>query len=219
MDRLSSEGQSRPDNAMNPIDWITTSTILDRLGDPAEHDAWERFVGRFRRPVVNFAIRMGHSSVDAEDVAQETLATFVELFRAGRYDRSRGRLSKWLFGIAMRVALNKRRGVIRRAREISLDDADPDHAAKIDAQAQKTWDQAWEMSLFQLCLDRVKQEVEPMTLRAFELVVRSERSPADVAKQLDIPVKAVYNAKYTVLKRLRAHRSDLDATDSNAKEN
>lgn len=204
---------------MNSTDWITTSTILDQLGDSEHTEAWRLFVARFRQPVVSFARRMGLSAADAEDVAQDTLTTFVEAFRAGRYDRSKGRLSKWLFGIAMRVALDKRRRVGRRAREIPLDHADPHHAAKADAQAEKTWDRAWEMSLFQLCLDRVKQEVEPTTLRAFELVVRSDLSPADVANQLDIPVKAVYNAKYTVLKRLRAHRSDLDAIDSNAKEN
>lgn len=204
---------------MRSTDWITTSTILDQLGDTRQSNAWRMFVGRFRQPVVGFARRMGLSAADAEDVAQDTLATFVEAFRAGRYDRSKGRLSKWLFGIALRVAFSKRRRAMRSARDIPFNPDDSDHAAPIDAQASREWNEAWEMSLYQLCLDRVRQEVEPMTMRAFELVVRGECSPADVAQKLNIPVKAVYNAKHTVLKRLRAHRSDIDADEPDTKEN
>lgn len=203
---------------MNSGEWVTTSTILDRLADPDQDDAWRRFVARFRIPVVSFARRMGHTSADAEDVAQETLTTFVEAFRAGRYDRSKGRLSRWLFGIAMRVSLGKRRSVQRRARVISLNSGDLIPSAVDNAQDEKNWDEAWEMSLLQICLDRVKQEVEPTTMRAFQMVVQSERSPSDVARELEISVKAVYNAKYTVLKRLRAYRRDLEASETDTKE-
>lgn len=203
---------------MSAGDWITTSTILDQLADSRRDDAWERFVGRFRRPVVGFARRMGLASEDAEDVAQDTLATFVEAYRAGRYDRARGRLSHWLFGIALRVALGKRRSLRRRARVLSAEPLDPEQAGG-EGQAEEAWRAAWEKSLLQAGLARVRQEVEPMTMRAFELVVRGDRTAGQVADELGIPVKAVYNAKYTVLKRLRACRHEFEGVADESKEN
>jgi DNA-directed RNA polymerase specialized sigma24 family protein len=58
-------------------------------------------------------------------------------------------------------------------------------------------------------LERVRREVEPATMRAFELVMQ-DRTPAEAAQELGVAVKAVYNAKYTVLKRLRDLRADLE---------
>ena len=97
------------------MEWITTSTILVSLGDYSNRAAWERFTDRCRPPVLRFVRGMGLSEVDAEDAAQGTLLAFAEGFRKGQYDRSKGRLSSWLFGIAFRQALNKRRSLVRRA--------------------------------------------------------------------------------------------------------
>jgi DNA-directed RNA polymerase specialized sigma24 family protein len=52
--------------------------------------------------VTAFASRLGLDSNEAEDVAQETLIEFVRAYGGGNYDRSRGRLSSWIFSIAPR---------------------------------------------------------------------------------------------------------------------
>ena len=70
------------------VDWLTTSTVLRDLGDLQNQTAWDRFVGRFRKPVVDFARRLGFEASQAEDVAQETLLAFVNAYREGRYDRT-----------------------------------------------------------------------------------------------------------------------------------
>jgi DNA-directed RNA polymerase specialized sigma24 family protein len=47
-------------------------------------------------------------------------------------------------------------------------------------------------------------------MRAFEMVALADRVPADVAKELGLSVKAVYHAKYRVLRRVRELRAALD---------
>jgi len=192
------------------MDWITTSTILQDLADFSNQSAWERFATRFRSPIVNFARRMGLSEADAEDTAQETLVAFAEAYRQGRYDRTKGRLSQWLFGIAFRQALSERRGAARRARLTAQANGSSFGADVVDDAAAKLWDQEWEQALLQTCLLRARQEVEPTTFRAFELLMREGRTPADVAAELRVPVKSVYNAKYTVLKRMRELRAGIE---------
>lgn len=197
------------------MEWLTTTTVLRDLRDFENRAAWEHFHGRFQRPIVGFARSLGLAAADAEDVAQETLLAFAELYRRGQYDRTKGRLSRWLFGIAYRQALAARRGEARRgakfagqANEASFWTNLPD-----DALTTQAWEREWEQSLLEQCLEQVRREVEPVTFQAFELVVRAERDPADAARELNVPIKSVYNAKHRVLKRVRELRATLEEVE------
>src|SRR5262245_42778033 len=99
-------------SAMTPEpvhEWVTTSTVLKRLADFGDRDAWRTFDERFRAPIASFARKQGLSASDAEDVAQETLLGFAQAYKQGEYDKTRGRLSQWLFGIARRRMAQARR--------------------------------------------------------------------------------------------------------------
>ena len=82
------------------MEWKTTSVILDDLADFENRETWNRFAGRFRDPLMRFGRKIGLNVADAEDMAQQTLLVFAEGLRGDRYDRAKGRLSSWLFGIA-----------------------------------------------------------------------------------------------------------------------
>jgi len=189
-------------------EWLTTSTLLRDLRDYDNDLAWRRLVERFRAPIVAFARRVGLAPADADDAAQDTLTAFARAYREGRYDPARGRLSQWLFGIAYKQALRLRaragRDAAREAGPDALGDAaDPDSAAAV-------WDREWEAAIWRQCIERVQPEFEPQTIEAFELCVRDDRTAAEAAAQLGIPVKAVYNAKHRVLKRLRELRAEIE---------
>ncbi|MGD2108253.1 MAG: RNA polymerase sigma factor [Phycisphaerae bacterium] len=189
------------------MDWVTTSTILGDLRNFENRAAWVRFVNRFRKPVVRFACRIGVPEWEAEDVAQETLVAFANAYRGGSYDRGKGRLSGWLFGIAYNQILRHRRAANRLPHkgESSFLRNVPDEAS-----ASTLWDHEWEQSLLQNCLERASCEFESTTFRAFEMVVRDDRPPGETAELLGIPIKAVYNAKHRVLKRVRELRSEYE---------
>lgn len=197
----------------SPGEWVTTTTILHQLRDERNDRAWERFVNRFRDPLVAFARRSGLSSADADDAAQETLVELARSLREGRYDRDKGRLSAWLFGIARRCVLRHRQREAR-SRERPFDD---EASRTIDPPADEKsvkdlWNTEWERWAWTACLERARAEFEPATLRAFLLVVQGERAAESVAEELGVPVKAVYNAKHRVLKRLRELRDELENT-------
>jgi RNA polymerase sigma factor (sigma-70 family) len=150
---------------------------------------------------------------DADDVAQEALAAFAEAYRSGQYDRERGRLSRWLFGIAYRHVLRHRQCLARKDARRSGDGADqlieliPDEKS-----AEDVWNTEWERAVLHACMTRVRREFEPETIRAFEAGVRDDRPAAEVAEELGVSVKQVYNAKHRVLSRLRALRSEMEET-------
>ena len=187
-------------------EWITTSTILSGLRDFEDRGAWEHFVARFRAPIVHLAVGQGLKRADAEDVAQESLLAFADGFRAGRYDVSKGRLSRWLFGIAYRQILRSRGARDRRHDEMPADL--PEIAD--DAEATRSWDVEWERAILAQCMERARIEVQPQTFRAFELTAFENRDAADVARELGLDIKAVYNAKHRLLQRIRELRGSIE---------
>lgn len=185
---------------------VTTATsteLLNALFDP-EAGAWGAFVGRYRPLIESFALRSGLGSDEARDVAQSVLLEFFRSYREGKYQRDRGRLRDWLFGIA-----RHRLGRVRRDRHrktVALaEDADETLPHDVDC-----WNAAWERELLLAALARVKADVEPATFEAFELFAIAGVPSQAVAESLGITENAVYGAKRRVMSRLRAIRDELD---------
>jgi RNA polymerase sigma-70 factor (ECF subfamily) len=193
-------------------EWITTSTILSGLRDFEDGGAWGRFVSRFRAPIVHLAVGQGLKVSDAEDVAQETLLAFADGFRAGRYDVHKGQLSRWLFGIAYRQIVRARGARDRCAADTARDDEHTGGVPEIadEDETTRSWDIEWERAILAQCMARARSEVQPQTFRAFELVTLENRDVAAVANELAIDIKAVYNAKHRLLKRIRELRQSME---------
>ncbi len=191
------------------MDWVTTSTILQGLRDFGNDAAWGRLVERFRAPIEAFGVGLGLRPGEAEDLTQTVLGELARAFREGRYDRSRGRLSSYLFGIAHRQALKMLR---------ERPDGGEDAASRVSEEtaASVMWEEHWEHAVIRQCLERVRAEVDPRAFAAFELVVQRSVTAAAAAAELGEPVKFVYNAKHRVLTRLRELRAEMEELDDGA---
>jgi RNA polymerase sigma-70 factor (ECF subfamily) len=185
------------------VEWVTTTILLDRLGD-FDDAVWGRFTDRFRGPLIEFSRRYGFDEETAQDVAQDTLLAFARGFRDGRYDRTRGRLRSWLFGIAYREIARRLRDDAVRARQAPKSSRRTSFLESVpdEAEAGAVWERAWERHVFAECIETVRQEVGAGTFLAFELVALRGVSAADVARELGITRNAVFLAKHRVLRRL-----------------
>jgi len=186
------------------MQWITTTQILEDLKSSNDALAWNSFRDHFYPVVVNFAKRLGLSSTYAEDAAQETMLSFLKAFRDGRYNREKGRLGSWVFGVARRVILNFRK---RLPREYVVAD-NPTGTSFWDMIADEgavkhTWETEWQRMVLEKCLQQVRREFDSKVFKAFELYALSERSVAEVGHTLGVSQNAIYIAKSRVLSRLR----------------
>ena len=184
--------------------WITTTQLLDELKTTKDASAWDRFCRHFHPVVVNFAMQLGLSHADAEDAAQETMAAFFKAFERGKYDRQKGRLSSWLFGVAKRVILNLRgrrpleRLIADKATGTSFWDLIED-----DKSIEQTWENEWRQVVLKSCLEQARRELDSNAVTAFELYGLRGIEVEEVCRQLDMSRNAVYIAKSRVLSRLR----------------
>ena len=187
------------------MNWLTTSTILEGLRDFGNQTAWDRFANRFRRPIAQFARRLGLGDSEAQDVVQETLLAFAQAYRNGAYDRGKGRLSNWLFGIAYREILKARRR-LAQCPERSVPDGESTsfwNQVPEERDADLSWNEEWRRAMLKQCLSEVQGKVAPFTFRAFEMVVLEKRPPAEVAEELGVSRNRVFVAKHRVTSQVR----------------
>jgi RNA polymerase sigma factor (sigma-70 family) len=180
----------------------TTTRLLDGLFDPAANEIWQEFDRRYRPIIVGLARKLGLTEEDAADVAQETLTRFVTAYRAGKYDRGRGRLRSWIIGIARyRITDAIRARASRRGwRGDSMINECPDRD-----ELNAIWDTERRHSILRQAVDelRTTSRTGEKTIRAFEMLTFHGRKPADIAEELSMTLDDVYQAKNRVASRLR----------------
>ena len=190
---------------------ITSLTLLAGLRDQGNAAAWQRFADRYRPMVVSFAAKLGLSESDAQDAAQETLLAFAEGYRRGAYDRERGRLRSWLFGIAHRKIIDIQRRMGRE--QVLADRSDATgFLASVQApdEAERLWEQQWQQAVLNECLAEVADQVDPTTFEAFRLYALAQWPPQQVARHLGLSRNAVYISKNRVISRMRELRQRME---------
>jgi RNA polymerase sigma factor (sigma-70 family) len=189
--------------------WNTSTSILARLETFSAETAWSSLAEHFERPLTRYAQRSGLSADAVQDAVQETLVAFAQAYRSGSYDRGRGRLSTWLFGIARReVASARRKAALNPV--AALDTAQERDAPDDDDALERIWDEEWRRALLERCVERVRQEVEPATWECFALQTFQGLGAGEVAARLQLPHTRVYNAKHRVARRLRELAREFD---------
>ncbi len=193
------------------VDTVTSITLLNGLRDLADRQAWDRFMQRYQPLVAAFATKMGLGEHDVQDACQETLLAFVAGYRAGNYDRDKGRLRSWLFGIAHRKVTDIRRHV--RDCPVVADRTDATGvlaAVPSPEAAAQFWEQEWERAVLRACLAEVARQFDVATMQAFELYVLDERPAEEVAERLGTTRNAVYLSKHRVMNRMCELRPQME---------
>ena len=187
----------------------TTTKLLDALKDHSNEPAWAQIDGRYRPVIAGLARRLGLAQGEADEVSQQALAEFVRAYREGRYDRTKGRLSSWILGIAHHTALK----VLRRARRESPGGSAAMGEVPDESALRSIWETERDREILSRAMGLLRDEaaLEDRTLQEFELVALRGVPAAEVAPQCGMSVDQVYVAKSRVTKRLREVVADLTA--------
>jgi RNA polymerase sigma-70 factor (ECF subfamily) len=184
----------------------TTTVLLQSLKDPAQDAVWRDFDARFRPLLTAFASRLGLPIDEAEDVAQEALVEFLGAYRAGKYDRSRGRLSSWIISITRNLIAERRQAAARTAGHRG----DSGLLELTDPTLTALWDQEQRRLIIVHAMQmlRAGRTGEP-ALHAFELVAVRGVPAEAAALECGMSVDDVYAAKSRVTRRLRVIVQEL----------
>jgi RNA polymerase sigma-70 factor (ECF subfamily) len=176
-----------------------------------ESDAWERLCQIYGPLVFQWARRAGLSEDDAADVMQETFQTVARRVATFQNDGEGSTFRGWLRVISRNKIGDLYRKRAAEPRALGGTAAHQALQALIDPLGDEDHDPSAAddvLGIAQRALLLIRSEFETHTWEAFRLCVIENRSTHAVAAELQMTPKAVRQAKYRVLKRLRQELVD-----------
>ena len=196
---------------------IDRETLVERLRDPNDQDAWRLVQDRYGPVLLAFARRLGIPAGWTEDACQDAMAAFCEAIRGGRFERFRNekrqRLRDFLFGIARNKFLDLRRQRAREPVQVTGEPGQTSFFERLPAEddLQRAWDLEWDIAVRAQCLAEAREKFSPTTYRIFHMRIIENRSSAEVAGIVGKNVNAVDLAVHHVRTFLRQIRPEVEA--------
>jgi RNA polymerase sigma-70 factor (ECF subfamily) len=182
---------------------ITRPSLLLRVRDVEDREAWGEFVKLYTPLVFGHCRRHGLQEADAADVAQEVMRVAAQAMPEFQYDANRGKFRGWLLQTT-RHRLHKFFASQQRAPQPASEtaverflDQEP------GADEQTRWKEDYRQRLFDWAAEKARPEFQPATWDAFWLTAVESVSVKEVAGKLGISIGAVYVARSRVMARLR----------------
>ena len=189
----------------------TSTTLLNQV-KAGEPEAWQRLVDLYGPQVYRWCRRFDLQGEDAADVAQEVFSAVAASIVNFRRDRPSDRFRAWLWSITRKKIGDHFRRLQNRPQAKGGTDAQQ-HLAQIPdpslLDSVEDNDPDGQRDVERRAVELVRAGVEDQTWRAFWRVVIDGQPVADVADELGMTVKAVYQAKYRVRQRIRNELGDL----------
>ena len=190
---------------------LTRASLLIRIQDPADAEAWRQFFELYAPVIYGFARKRGLQDADAADLMQDVLRSVAGAAERLNYDPAKGTFRGWLYSVTRNKIFNfldKQRhhargsgdsGSQRRLEELAAPEED-----------REEWDRDYERHRFNWAAERIREEFQETTWQAFWMTAVDGLSAKDAGSKLTMSPGAVYVAKSRVIARLREEIETLN---------
>ncbi len=184
------------------MEWPTTqATLLRRLCEGDDHEAWFEFDRRYGDLILRFCRRRGLQLSDAEDVRQIVLLSLARALPKFNYSRETGRFRGYLGRVVRNAIYRYNTRPDRSLERLVLDDDEPRQVPSED-NSDEIWEQEWVHHHLRLALDQIRDRHDARSLVVFDRLLAGE-TPNDVAVASGLSVAAVHKVKQRIRDRLR----------------
>lgn len=193
----------------------TRPSLLVRLKDPADDEAWAEFTEIYRPLICRLAGRQGLQHADAEDLAQQVLSSVARAIDRWQADPARAKFRTWLHRVAMNAIINALtrgspdRGSGDTRLHALLDQQPADEGPTSDLVKIEH-----RREVFRWAARQIRDEFHPTTWDAFWQTAIEDRDVTVVARELKRTRGSVYAARSRIMRRLREKVRDWEAEAS-----
>ncbi len=190
---------------------VTSATLLERLRDARDADAWNRLVELYTPLIRGWAERLNVRGADADDLVQDVMAVVVRRFPEFVHPERPGAFRGWLRAIAANCA----RTVWKSRKWTPAAPGGSDFGSYLTRLEDPTddfaraWEREHDLHVTRRLLDRIRADFETSTWELFGRFVLDGLTAEEVAAEYGTTPNAVYIAKSRVLSRLRKEAGGL----------
>ena len=184
----------------------TRPSILIRLRDHSDRDAWRHFEDVYRGVIRRVAVRFGMQNADAADLGQEVLIRVSKSIDGFDHDQTHAKFRTWLGQVIRSAVIDHHR---RRPRDqgSGLTEVHDQLAQLVDPNDQSSFDRAFHSEcrseVFRWAARRIRGEFAESSWLAFWRTSVERQSVDAVAEQLGRTTGAIYTSRSRIMRRLR----------------
>jgi len=183
----------------------TRQSLLLRLSDAQDHQAWTEFLAIYEPLIYRLATRNGFQDADARELTQEVLLAVAGAIDRWDPDPKRGSFRGWLFRIARNLMVNFL--AKRRHRPQAIGDTDfnrlLNEQSANESDESRYFDHEYKRQTFHWAAEQIRPEFRENTWQAFWLTSVDGEAVQEVAAKLNMSVGSVYVSRSRVMARLR----------------
>ena len=189
----------------------TRESLLVRVADPLDNEAWNRFVAVYRPVIYRLARKRGLQDADAQDLTQQVLMAVAKAVDRWEPDPSRGRFRTWLVRVAHNAIIN----ALTRTRPdagiggtslVELLHSQPERDDSILDELERERHR----EVFRWAAEEIRPEFHEDTWNAFWMTAVNGKGVEETAADLNKTVGSVYAARSRVIRRLKAKVSEYE---------
>ncbi len=194
----------------------TRPSLLLRIRDPQQTEAWAQFVEIYTPLIYRYAVRRGLQDADAADVAQEVFKAVASYVSNFEYNRQRGTFRGYLYT----VARNKLNDHLARGHKQEKGSGETrihqmlDNRPGSDTNDETQWNLDYQRQMFDWAVRQVQRDFQETTWHAFWQTAVELHPAKQVAESLGISVGAVYIAKSRVLTKIKKRIQEILGDES-----
>lgn len=189
----------------------TNETLLARVRDPQDLQAWAEFVSIYRPLLYRFGRRYGLQDVDAQNLVQDDLQKVARQVERWESGKPSGGLRRWLATVARNAAIDAIRRVRPDAAQGGTSVQDRllelrDRRDSSEHELQRELDR----QAFRWAAARIRDEFTDSTRSAFWRMTVDGESCSEVAESAGRTLGSVYTARSRVMQRLKEKVNHFD---------
>jgi RNA polymerase sigma-70 factor, ECF subfamily len=200
----------------------TRFSLLAKLGDAADQEAWLEFVRLYEPAIYRFARSRGLQDADAREVVQDVLLNVGRLASKNQTTELRS-FRSWLAQVTRNrvIDLVRQRSYTRKEQSLNSTSyslgALSSEGHRSIADYPTTIDREWQLAVrrewFHRAAQTIQSQIDPKQWQAFYQTAVEVQDPVLVANRLGMTIGNVYVARCRVIKKLRKLVESLSIDD------
>ena len=185
------------------LDPETQLSLIVKIRDAGDEDAWSEFVQIYQPVVQRFVRRHSLQYADAVEITQEVLSRVAKSIESWDANHQKSTFRGWLYRITRNITIDfLRKKKIERQRMTSSDAGLSQVADMGNNDQSQEFEREFEKQVFYWAAEKLKPSFKPANWQAFWMSTIDGVPVIDVAKQLQMTPGNVYVARSRIMSRL-----------------